>query len=201
MNERLRKIVDYLLLSSPYMHDIGLFHGKMGVVIALYLYSAKYRDELISDYAWDLLQHIYDNINSNMPIGWEYGLAGIGYGTTILYKHGLVNCDLNSILVDVDSKIMEHDPRRIKDMSIRSGVEGLMQYIALRKSTGEPFETFDAQYLTELYATASPIVSVYQDKSIMSILNAPTFSIEEYTEKPLGIDGGSAYYILKDILT
>lgn len=201
MNERLRKIVDYLLLSSPYMHDIGLFHGKMGVVIALYLYSAKYRDELISDYAWDLLQHIYDNINSNMPIGLEYGLAGIGYGTTILYKHGLVDCDLNSILVDVDSKIMEHDPRRIKDMSIRSGVEGLMRYIALRKSTGEPFETFDAQYLTELYTTASPIVSVYQDKSIMSILNAPTFSIEEYTEKPLGIDGGSAYYILKDILT
>ena len=82
MNERLKKIVDYLLLSSPYMHDIGLFHGKMGVVIALYLYSAKYRDELISDYAWDLLQHIYDNINSNMPIGLEYGLAGIGYGTT-----------------------------------------------------------------------------------------------------------------------
>jgi hypothetical protein len=201
MNERLRKIVDYLLISSPYMHDIGLFHGKMGVVIALYLYSAKYRDELISDYAWDLLQHIYDNINSNMPIGLEYGLAGIGYGTTILYKHGLVDCDLNSILVDVDSKIMEHDPRRIKDMSIRSGVEGLMQYIALRKSTGEPFETFDAQYLTELYTTASPIVSVFQDKSIMSILNAPTFSIEEYTEKPLGIDGGSAYYILKDILT
>ena len=201
MNERLRKIVDYLLISSPYMHDIGLFHGKMGVVIALYLYSAKYRDELISDYAWDLLQHIYDNINSNMSIGLEYGLAGIGYGTTILYKHGLVDCDLNSILVDVDSKIMEHDPRRIKDMSIRSGVEGLMEYIALRKSTGEPFETFDAQYLTELYTTASPIVSVYQDKSIMSILNAPTFSIEEYTEKPLGIDGGSAYYILKDILT
>ena len=201
MNERLRKIVDYLLISSPYMHDIGLFHGKMGVVIALYLYSAKYRDELISDYAWDLLQHIYDNINSNMPFGLEYGLAGIGYGTTILYKHGLVDCDLNSILVDVDSKIMEHDPRRIKDMSIRSGVEGLMQYIALRKSTGEPFETFDAQYLTELYTTASPIVSVYQDKSIMSILNAPTFSIEEYTEKPLGIDGGSAYYILKDVLT
>ena len=201
MNERLRKIVDYLLISSPYMHDIGLFHGKMGVVIALYLYSAKYRDELISDYAWDLLQHIYDNINSNMPFGLEYGLAGIGYGTTILYKHGLVDCDLNSILVDVDSKIMEHDPRRIKDMSIRSGVEGLMQYIALRKSTGEPFETFDAQYLTELYTTASPIASVFQDKSIMSILNAPTFSIEEYTEKPLGIDGGSAYYILKDILT
>lgn len=36
MQQRLlRKIVDYQLLYSPYMHDIGLFHGKMGVVVAL----------------------------------------------------------------------------------------------------------------------------------------------------------------------
>ena len=200
MNERLRKIVDYLLLYSPYMQDIGLFHGKMGVVIALYLYSTKYSDEQVSEYAWDLLQQIYDGIHSNMPIGLEYGLAGIGYGTTMLYKRGLVDCDLNSILVDVDSKIMEHDPRRMKDLSIRSGVGGLMQYIAFRKSMGEPFETFDTQYISELNATAAPVVSVYQEANFMSFLNAPTFSIEEYIEKPLGVDGGSSYYILKDIL-
>ena len=200
MNEDLRKIVDYQLLYSPYMRDIGLFHGKMGVVIALYMYSTKYHDELISEYAWDLFQQIYDGIYSNMSIGLEDGLAGIGYGTTILYKRGLVDCDLNSILVDVDSKIMEHDPRRMKDLSIRSGVGGLIQYIALRKSTGEPFETFDAQYLSELYVTAAPVISNYQETGLMNILNVPSFSIEEYTEKPLGIDGGSSYYILKDIL-
>ena len=200
MNEDLRKIVDYQLLYSPYMRDIGLFHGKMGVVIALYMYSTKYHDELISEYAWDLFQQIYDGIYSNMSIGLEDGLAGIGYGTTILYKRGLVDCDLNSILVDVDSKIMEHDPRRMKDQSIRSGVGGLIQYIALRKSTGEPFETFDAQYLSELYVTAAPVISNYQETGLMNILNVPSFSIEEYTEKPLGIDGGSSYYILKDIL-
>ena len=200
MNEDLRKIVDYQLLYSPYMRDIGLFHGKMGVVIALYMYSTKYHDELISEYAWDLFQQIYDGIYSNMSIGLEDGLAGIGYGTTILYKRGLVDCDLNSILVDVDSKIMEHDPRRMKDQSIRSGVGGLIQYIGLRKSTGEPLDTFDAQYLSELYAIAAPVISVYQKEDIMSILNIPTFSIEEYTEKPLCIDGGSSYYILKDIL-
>ena len=101
MKEKLRKIVDYLLLRSPYMQDIGLFHGKMGVVVALYLYAAKYHDELISEYAWDLLQQIYDGVYSNMPVGLEYGLAGIGYGTTILYKRGLVDCDLKSILTDV----------------------------------------------------------------------------------------------------
>lgn len=200
MNEDLRKIVDYQILYSPYMRDIGLFHGKMGVVVALYMYAKKYKDELISEYAWDLFQQIYEGVYSNMPIGLEYGLAGIGYGTTILYKHGLVDCDLNSILVDVDSKIMEHDPRRMKDLSIRTGVGGLIQYIALRKNTGEPFEIFDAQYLSELYAAATPVVSVYQDTNVMSYLNVPSFSIGDYIDKQLGIDGGSAYYILNDIL-
>lgn len=200
MNNKLRKITDYLLLHSPYMHDIGLFHGKMGVVVALYMYAEAFHDEFISEYAWELFQHIYDGIHSNMPIGLEYGLSGIGYGTTLIYKHGLVDCDLNSILAEVDSKIMEYDPRRVKDLSIRSGIGGLVQYIALRQSTGEPLNTFDAQYLTELYTTATGIDVYCNETSIMSILNTPPFPIGEYTEKPLGIDGGSAYYILKDTL-
>lgn len=201
MNDQLRKIADYLLLHSSYMHDIGLFHGKMGVAVTLYMYAEKYHDELISEYAWELFQQIYDGVHSNIPIGLEYGLSGIGYGTTLIYKHGLVGCDLNSILAEVDSKIMEYDPRRMKDLSVRSGIGGLMLYIALRQSTGEALETFDAQYLTELYATAAGITACSNETDIMSLLNAPPFSIEEYTEKPLGIDGGSAYYILKNALT
>lgn len=201
MKNKLRKIVDYLLLYSPYMRDISLFHGKMGVVVALYMYAAKYRDELITEYAWDLFQQIYDSIYSEMSIGLEYGLAGIGYGTTIIYKHGLVDCDLNSILVDVDSKIMERDPRRLKDLSIRTGIGGLMRYIALRQSTGESLETFDTQYLSELHLAAATIIPSCQETSFMGVLNEPSFSIDEYTEKPLGIDGGSAYYIIKDTLT
>ena len=201
MKEDLRKIADYLLLYSPYMPDIGLFHGKMGVVVALYLYAEKYRDELISEYAWELFQQIYDGIHSSMSVGLECGLSGIGYGTTIMYKQGLIDCDLNSVLAEIDSKIMEHDPRRMKDLSVRTGMGGLMRYIALRQSTGEPLETFDAQYLTELYATAEGIIPCCQEAGIMSILNAPQFFIEEYLEQPLGIDGGGAYYILKDTLT
>lgn len=201
MKEDLRKIVDYQLLHSLYMKDIGLFHGKMGVVVALYMYAAKYNDELILEFAWDLLQQIYDGIYSNMSVGLEYGLAGIGYGTTLLYKHGLVDCDLNSILTDVDSKIMEYDPRRMRDLSIRTGIGGLIQYITLRQSTGEVPKTFDSQYLSELYTTAEPIIPTCKERDILSILNVPPFSIDEYIAKALGIDGGSAYYILKDTLT
>ena len=103
MDQKIKKIADYLLLRSSYLQEVGLFHGKMGVVVALYMYSSKYNDKLMEEYAWDLFQQIYDKVHIDMPVGLETGLAGIGYGTTLLYKYGLVICDLNEILMDVGS--------------------------------------------------------------------------------------------------
>lgn len=64
MNTEYRKIVDYLLLKSPYIQDIGLFHGKMGIVFSLYAYAKKYNDRLLEDFAWDLLQQIYNKVHT-----------------------------------------------------------------------------------------------------------------------------------------
>ena len=33
MKKEMDKIADYLLLRSSYMQELGLFHGKMGVVV------------------------------------------------------------------------------------------------------------------------------------------------------------------------
>lgn len=201
MNTELRKIADYLLLKSPYIHDIGLFHGKMGVVVSLYAYANKYHDQLLEDFAWDLLQQIYENVHTDMPIGMEYGLAGIGYGTTLLSKLGLVECDLNSVLADVDAKIMERDPRRMSDYSVRTGAGGVLLYLALRHETYGTALTFDNLYMAELKSAAADKVMPNPDTDILGILNKPLFAVCDYIEKPVGIDGGSAYYILKDILS
>lgn len=199
MNTELRKIADNLLLKSSYIQDIGLFHGKMGVVVSLYAYANKYQDQLLEDFAWDLLQQIYENVHTDMPIGMEYGLAGIGYGTTLLSKLGLVECDLNSVLADVDAKIMERDPRRMSDYSVRTGAGGVLLYLSLRQETGGALLTFDNQYVAELKSAAARMV-LNPVTNILDILNKPLFDINCYMEKPIGIDGGSAYYILKDIL-
>lgn len=121
MKKEMDKIADYLLLRSSYMQELGLFHGKMGVVVALYLYADAYGDEVMREYAWELFQQVYDGVHTDMPVGLERGLAGIGYGTTLLCKRGLVECSLNDILEDIDRKIMERDPRRLTDMSVRTG--------------------------------------------------------------------------------
>lgn len=200
MKTDLQKIADYLLLKSPFIQDIGLFHGKMGIVLSLFLYADKYQDDLLKEYAWELYQQVHETIHANMPIGLEYGLAGIGYATTLMCKTGLADCNLNEVLAEVDSRIMEHDPRRIEDMSVRTGAAGLMSYIKLRETTGLPLTSFDTCFLTELKHTMFVQGSEPLSPDIMDILNTPSFPIEDYIEKPCGIDEGSSYYILKSVL-
>lgn len=199
INTELEKITNYLLLRSSYMNDLGLFHGKMGVAIALYAYANHYDDELIEEYAWDLIQQVNDAVYTDMPVGLEYGLAGIGYGTTLLQMHGFVDCDLNDILADIDAKIMERDPRRMTDMSVRSGAAGIQLYISMRQRACSKVLTFDELYVSELQAALAVRAVAATDIDVISLLNRPTFDIEDYLEKPIGIDGGSAYYILEEL--
>ncbi len=198
-NDILSKIVDYQILRSDWMRDVGFFSGKMGIVTALYFYAACNRDEVLNDYAWELYQQVLDGVNSNMSLGLNTGLAGIGYATSLLRKSGVIECSLNDVLSEVDQKIMERDPRRLSDMSVKSGTSGLLMYIDLRQSI-EPITTFDSLFITEL-KNAIKDETVDLKKDIIDILTVPSFDMADYLEKPLNIDGGSAYFLLKASLT
>ena len=96
---------------------------KWDLLLLCMSYAKRYSDSYIEEYAWDLLQQVYDGVYADMPIGLEFGLAGIGYATALLYEKGWIECDLNGVLSDIDSKIMERDPRRITDFSARTGAK------------------------------------------------------------------------------
>lgn len=51
-----QQIVNHLMLKSIEMSDISLYHGKMGIVLALYIYALQSAQEHIKDYAWDMLK-------------------------------------------------------------------------------------------------------------------------------------------------
>lgn len=200
MSQNLRSIIDHLLLHGSYISNVSFFHGKMGLVVAMYAYANRYSDNYIEEYAWDLLQQVYDGVYSDMPIGLEAGLAGIGYATALLNEKGWVECDLNGVLSDIDSKIMERDPRRITDFSIRTGAKGLQAYLAIREKNETPLLTFDEMYITELRSVLARQNSFDANINILELLNKPIFPIHEYIGNPINIDGGSAYYILKETL-
>lgn len=200
METKLHKISDYLLLKSSFSKDISLFHGKMGIVLSLYLYASQHDDELLKEYAWDLFLQVHDSVHTDMPIGLEYGLAGIGVGTVLLCHHGGIDCDFNDILSDVDAKIMERDPRRMKDLSLRTGVAGLWYYLRLRETLGNGIKSFDRQYINELHLVYDESRMTGDVPNIMEMVNEPFFALDDYIEKPLGIDNGCSYYILKSVI-
>jgi hypothetical protein len=194
------KIVDYLICYSPFLKDIGLFHGKMGVIVALATYAKLYHDESVKDFVWELYEGMVNNISPNMSIGIESGLAGIGYGITLLNQYGFVDCNLNEILQGIDMKIMEHDPRRIIDTTFHRGLYGLLCYIALREKNGDCILTFDNQYIQELRQQwyKQTCKNSFHAVEIMNFIHEPEFDINEYVDNPLSLDRGSAYYILQD---
>ena len=74
-----------------------------------------------------------------------------------------------------------------------------MLYLDLRQSV-EAVATFDSRYMMELQDTVARNNLPCRALDVMDVLNEPTFPEAEYIERPLGIDGGCAYYILKSIL-
>ena len=177
--KELDNIANYLLLENCYIIDASLFHGKAGVMLSLYAYSKKYNIPVFRDFSDDLLQELYGMINKGLSFGVEKGLAGIGLAITLLSNANLICCNLNDALCDIDEAIMSNDPRRMKDMSLRTGAFGLWVYI---------------------HATlmANGVNLNYNPSWLLNELKKPDFDCKEYIDKKQGIDGGSAYFIIKD---
>ncbi|MCM1372043.1 MAG: hypothetical protein NC113_05055 [Bacteroides sp.] len=197
-----QRISNHLILKSLELRDISLYHGKMGLVLAQYLYARQSGQGHVSDFAWDLLQEVYEVVNETLPIGLEYGLSGIGYGVSLLRKYGILDCDLDDVLCSIDRKIMSYDPRRMEDFSYRNGIWGVYCYIRLRMETEGRVNSFDSQYLQELqqalvlmpaFRKGIPYRAIWED------LQAPEWKFPEFHDKPIGIDGGLAYFLVSNL--
>ena len=194
------KIVHQLMLHSMDLPNVSLYHGKMGIVLALYSYATRKRDEHLKEYAWDLLQTIYDELSDTLPYGIEWGLSGIGVGITLLKKYGVFDVDLNAVLADLDQRIMSYDPRRLTDFSYRSGVTGIYYYLWLRTQVESPVQMFDSVYLKELYQNIQThgvsVHCLHHENYWYNELAIPAWSVNEYPNHPLDLDGGMSYFLI-----
>lgn len=151
-NKSLFKEIEHLVLNVSFLTDIGLFHGKMGHVIFFAHYGRLVNNDFYEVFASELLDEIYEEINTCLPINMEYGLCGIGWGMEYLVGKGFMDGCTDEILKDIDNLIMERDPRRFHDLSFRKGLGGILYYVMIRLSS--PRETdnlpFDSLYLQSL---------------------------------------------------
>lgn len=195
-------MVHQLMYMSLTLKDVSLYHGKMGMVMALYAYSQRHHHENVEEFAWDLLQDIYGSIHDALPYGLEWGLSGIGYGVTFLKRHGILDGSLNDVLSDVDRKIMSYDPRRLTDFSFRTGACGIYCYLRERMAVEGCITSMDKQYIDELQGilVKNHVGRHLIGQNIMDDIQNPSWEATDYLGKDVGIENGLSYYILREAI-
>jgi len=181
--------------------DLGLYHGKMGIIL-FFVHYARYTGEDIYDkFAGELLDEIFHEIHDEIPINFESGLCGIGWGIEYLLKNRFMEGNPNEILTDIDQKIMEKDIKRIKDESLKTGLQGIFYYVKKRLNSNcqkKGRVPFDERYLAD-WAFINKGWKIPEDTKLLSDIINELPSGESITEWQLALEKGCGGYGLKKI--
>lgn len=216
-----QRIVNKLTFSCGSMPETGLLSGKMGVVIFFFHYARYTGNILHEDFAEILLESVYKNIHTTMPVNFESGYCGIGWGIEYLIQQNFVEAESDGVLTDLDAKIMERDPRRITDYSLATGLEGIICYVLSRLISDKKEQNskpFDSVYLSDLFTAAkkmpkteitSSFIDYVEKKELKYDIQIVLHNLiassninkdEEYANWKLGLEKGCCGVALKHIL-
>lgn len=222
-----KNILHWILLRLSMEKEVGLFHGKMGIVLFLSHYFKYNGDQVYEDIANELMEELCEEIHCESPIGFASGLSGIGWGIEYLLQNNFFEGDSLELCEEIDEKIIAIDPRTITDFSLDTGLEGLLHYILMHikgninQCSQYPF---DKIYLERLYNTTSAIlkndkitndlkilcdiyVAYYENRVLLNYSPKLTFFIEDnkismddnFIELPLGLRNGLSGFLLNEI--
>lgn len=158
--EKEQRIIHRLLMTSNICKDIGLFHGKAGIMLFFMHYYQYTNKILFENVALDLLDEITNNLSKSLSIDFESGLCGIAWAINYLIERKRVEGDSLEICEDIDNKIMETDPCRLNDYSLKNGLGGILLYVLSHiKLVYKQRQTypFDSDYMHDLYIACSKI--------------------------------------------
>lgn len=141
----LDSVVESLRIQAFNCTDVGLYYGKMGIVIFFFEYARKTQNEFYEDLAMDLLNSILDLLDNSSSVSYSNGLSGIGTGIVFLIKEDFIEANADYVLSEIDSKIcsvIHH--RDLSNLSLDTGICGLGKYLVARIINSETAESFSA---------------------------------------------------------
>ena len=112
---------------------LGLINGKMGIAIALFRYARLSGELTCGDVGCELLDEIYEHLDSSIPISFGSGLWGIGWGIEYLIQNGYMEGDADEVLKDIDQCAARCiHAYGMSGLSLNNGIVGLGRYILIR---------------------------------------------------------------------
>ena len=98
----LEKIATHYLFYGSFYSDLGLYNGKMGMIIFFFHYARYTGNSLYEDFAGELLDDIYEDITDNISFS---QLCEIGWGILYLLQQGFVEGNADEVLEIIDERI------------------------------------------------------------------------------------------------
>lgn len=105
LNSRLHRIANVLLLNASFTNNLGLLNGKMGVAIFFFHYARYTGNKVYEQYAGELIDEIYEDIDLTTPVDFANGLTGIGWGIEYIVQNRFVEADTDEALEEIDSRV------------------------------------------------------------------------------------------------
>ena len=141
-----------LIVDSIGMNDIGLFDGKMGIVISLITYSRSNKLKCVEEMADFLMAQLLESMTDISPFSFSNGLTGIGWGIEYLIQKGYMSGCGADICSEIDKKLMSCDIRRVDDFSLEHGIYGWLHYIVahIQGANRCGKQVFDRMYIMDL---------------------------------------------------
>lgn len=150
-----------ILLNCNSLPSMGLWYGRMGCIMFLALYDKTKNNNDNEELIGELIDDFYSNMRNDINVDFGYGLCGIAYGISWLLYNGLMDGDINDVLKSIDDRIMERNPLRITDYSLKTGLAGILYYVLYRLQIAQENNLptpFDAEYLKQLYEASRYVI-------------------------------------------
>lgn len=147
------RAIHYLLLKSHFLKELGLFYGKIGVAITFFDYGRKVNNKIFYDHARELIEGILNKIDHRINNDFGTGLAGIAWGIEYMVQNKYIDENSNSLCTDIDDRMMLISFERMTDLSLETGIEGILHYILSRfkgSLTSNNTTLFDKSFLDDL---------------------------------------------------
>lgn len=122
-----------LLLKEHSNLSLGLWKGRMAIVLFLFRYARRHRNKYCREYAEAQLEYICAHLHQCSSISFSDGLAGICRAILYLIENGFVRGNPNTLLIEVDdylAKVVQQ--KNMQDLSFATGLCGIISYVISR---------------------------------------------------------------------
>lgn len=152
MKNILKHIADQCILRGLFHKDLGLWDGKMGMSLFLFLMFRYTGNRWYEEFAGELLTIVCKELSYYNTFHFSDGLCGIGWSIELLKAENFINEDTDIILEDIDRQMMNWDITRITDTSLETGLTGIIAYVRSRLDSQRETEhtPFEKSYLEKL---------------------------------------------------